>query len=128
MRVLLLALLLVPSAPLPPEFNSIVPSEFDPLIPSGSTRVLISSSFLFVEGPVWNPATQELIFSDINANKVYRWTAAGGVTVFRDPSGRTNGNTLDREGRILSCEQTAQRVSRTELNGTVGTVVDTSRD
>src|SRR5258706_16401655 len=104
MRVLLLVLLLVPSAPLPPEFNSIVPSEFDKILASDSARVLISSSFMFVEGPVWNPVTQELVFSDINANKMYRWTASGGVTVFRDPSGRTNGNTLDREGRIVSCE------------------------
>ncbi len=122
MRLVVLALLLIPPAV---DFDVQVATEFNKILAGDSVVLKPSTGFQFVEGPVWNPVTQELIFSDISGNKMYRWTSAGGATVFRDPSGRTNGNTLDREGRLLSCEQTAQRVSRTELNGSVGTVVDT---
>ena len=82
----------------------------------------LATGFTFVEGPVWIERGGYLLFSDIPENTIYRWNEAGGVAVFRRPSGYTNGNTVDREGRLLSCEHQNRRVSRTELDGTIVTV------
>lgn len=79
---------------------------------------LLAASFQFTEGPIWQ-ADGSLIFSDIPANRLYRWTAAEGAKVWREPTGNANGNTLDRQGRLLTCEHSGRRVSRTEANGTV---------
>lgn len=79
----------------------------------------LASGFRFVEGPAWNPVRQDLVFSDIAADRMYRWRAADGVTVFRQPSRMANGNTYDRQGRLVTCEHAASRVTRTELDGTV---------
>ena len=56
---------------------------------------------------------------DIPANRLYRWTAEGGAQVWREPTGNANGNTLDRQGRLLTCEHSGRRVSRTAADGTV---------
>ncbi|MCC7009546.1 MAG: SMP-30/gluconolactonase/LRE family protein [Acidobacteria bacterium] len=79
----------------------------------------------FIEGPVWvaEPAGGYLVFSDIPANELKRWDAAGGVRTFRAPSGNTNGNTLDREGRLLHAEHSG-RIARTERDGRIVTVLD----
>jgi gluconolactonase len=79
----------------------------------------LARGFRFVEGPVWNPGSQELIFSDIIGNRIYRWSAACGVRVFREPSHMANGNALDREGRLITCEHAESRVTRTETDGTL---------
>ena len=79
---------------------------------------LLAASFQFTEGPIWQ-ADGSLIFSDIPANRLYRWTAEEGAKVWREPTGNANGNTLDRQGRLLTCEHSGRRVSRTESNGTV---------
>ena len=68
---------------------------------SSSPLQRIATGFLFVEGPVWHPLGF-LIFSDIPASTLYRWDPGDGVSVFRKPSGRANGNTLDRWGRLIS--------------------------
>jgi gluconolactonase len=95
------------------------------LLPNGAAVEKLAGGLQFVEGPVWIDADGGyLVFSDIPANELKRWDRAGGVRTFRSPSGNTNGNTLDRDGRLLSAEH-AGRISRTEQNGTVGTVVDT---
>lgn len=78
----------------------------------------ISSGFQFLEGPVWLPDREELLFSDIPASRIYR-LRAGQVDLFRSPSGQANGNTLDPEGRLVTCEHETRRVSRTERDGTV---------
>ncbi|MBX3051529.1 MAG: SMP-30/gluconolactonase/LRE family protein [Caldilineaceae bacterium] len=78
----------------------------------------LAGDFQFVEGPVWQ-ADGSLLFSDIPANRIYRWTADGGAQVWREPTGNSNGLTLDREGRLIACEHSGRRVSRTEADGTV---------
>jgi gluconolactonase len=78
----------------------------------------VAGGFQFTEGPVWVEARRELIFSDIPANRLYRFKA-GKAEVWREPSGNANGNTLDLAGRLLTCEHGNRRVSRTELDGTV---------
>jgi gluconolactonase len=78
----------------------------------------------FIEGPVWIKSGGYLVFSDIPNDELKKWTPGGGVTTFRKPSQNANGNTLDREGRLLTCEHTGRRVSIQEEDGTVKTVVD----
>jgi gluconolactonase len=78
----------------------------------------VAGGFQFLEGPVWMPARQELLFSDIPANRIYRYKD-GAVDVFRQPSHQANGNTLDPQGRLVTCEHQTRRVTRTEPDGTV---------
>lgn len=79
----------------------------------------LAGDFQFTEGPIWHPVEKHLTFSDIPANRMFRWSEAGGLAVFREPSNMTNGNTYDRQGRILSCEHASSRVTRTEPDGTI---------
>lgn len=72
----------------------------------------VATGFAFVEGPVWHPHDQHLIFSDIVGNTIYRWQEGAGATVFRQPSNMANGNTYDRDGRLLTCEHATSRVVR----------------
>jgi gluconolactonase len=79
----------------------------------------------WVEGPAYFPAGRYLVFSDIPNDRLLRWDeTSGAVGVFRAPAGYTNGHTVDRDGRLLSCEQGGRRVSRTEADGTITTVAD----
>lgn len=82
----------------------------------------LSDGFQFIEGPVWNP-DGFLLFSDIPADTIYKWTSDNQVSVFRQPAGHSNGNTLDREGRLISAEHD-RRITRTEKDGTVVTLAD----
>ena len=75
------------------------------------------------EGPLWWP-DGGVTWSDIPNNRMLRWHPTEGGSIFRQPSNHTNGHTRDREGRLVSCEHSGRRISRTELDGTVVTVVD----
>jgi len=79
----------------------------------------IATGFDFVEGPVWHPYDKFLIFSDIVGNAMYRWSQVDGITLFRKPSQMANGNTYDRQGRLLTCEHATSRVTRTEHGGSI---------
>jgi gluconolactonase len=80
---------------------------------------------LWAEGPAWNGVGRYLVWSDIPNNVQMRWTEEDGrVTVFRNPSGYSNGNTFDFEGRQLSCEHGGRRVVRYEHNGAVTVIAD----
>lgn len=87
----------------------------------------IATGFEFVEGPVWHP-DGFLLFSDIPANTIYQWKpneqAIEKPKIFRRPSGRANGNTLDRQGRFISAEHENRRISRTEKDSKVVTLGD----
>ncbi|MDD9949147.1 MAG: SMP-30/gluconolactonase/LRE family protein [candidate division Zixibacteria bacterium] len=77
------------------------------------------------EGPVWIGDARCLVWSDIPNNRLLRWDEeTGAVTVFRKPSNNTNGNTRDREGRVVSCEHDSRRVTRTEHDGTITVLID----
>jgi gluconolactonase len=81
----------------------------------------------FLEGPVWSDADGGfLLFSDIPADELKRWTAATGITPFRKPSHNSNGNTRDLVGRLISCETgaTARRITRTEADGSITILCD----
>lgn len=76
------------------------------------------------EGPVWLAAQQSLVWSDIPNNRMLRWSAETGVEVFRQPSNFSNGNSLDGEGRQVTCEHGRRCISRTEHDGQVRVLVD----
>ncbi|HEY9369329.1 SMP-30/gluconolactonase/LRE family protein [Streptomyces sp.] len=87
-------------------------------------RVLHSGG-RWVEGPVYLPAWRQLIWSDIPNDRMLRWDeTTGAVGVFRSPAGHSNGNTLDREGRLISAEQGNRRVTRTEHDGRITVLAD----
>ncbi|MFP3992653.1 SMP-30/gluconolactonase/LRE family protein [Streptomyces sp. E11-3] len=79
----------------------------------------------WAEGPLYIPAWRQLIWSDIPNDRMLRWDeATGHVAVFRSPAGHSNGNTLDREGRLVTCEQGNRRVTRTEPDGSLTVLAD----
>ncbi|WP_370942464.1 SMP-30/gluconolactonase/LRE family protein [Amycolatopsis sp. cg5] len=74
----------------------------------------------WTEGPAYFPAGRYLVFSDIPNDRTLRWDeTTGQVGVFRQPSGHANGHTVDRQGRLISCEQGNRRVTRTEHDGAI---------
>jgi len=86
---------------------------FNDIIDQDAALERVATGFDFTEGPVWHPYERFLIFSDIVGNRLYRWSPRDGVSVFRDPSHMANGNTYDRQGRLLTCEHATSRVTRT---------------
>ena len=63
------------------------------VVDQSAERETISTEFDFPEGPIWHPEEKHLTFSDIPANRIYRWSEADGVSIYRDPSHKANGNT-----------------------------------
>jgi gluconolactonase len=79
----------------------------------------------WAEGPVWFGDARCLLWSDVPGNRILRWDEeTGAVSDWRRPSGFANGNTRDRQGRLVTCEHGGRRVSRTEHDGRVVTLVD----
>ena len=77
------------------------------------------------EGPAWFAAGRYLLWSDIPNNRMLRWDETSGqVSTFRSPSNNSNGNTVDRTGRLVSCEHLERRVARTEYDGTITVLAD----
>ena len=82
----------------------------------------IATGCQFTEGPLWHATEQFLLFSDIPANTMRKWDAHAGMTVFREPSGKSNGLTYDKGGHLIACEHANRRVSRTTADGHVITI------
>lgn len=79
----------------------------------------------WAEGPAWFAAGRYLVFSDIPNNRMVRFDETdGSVSTFRHPSNNSNGNTVDREGRLVTCEHLARRVTRTEHDGSITVIAD----
>ena len=79
----------------------------------------------WAEGPAYFPAARSLVWCDIPNDRMLRLDeCSGAVSVFRRPAGYANGNTVDRAGRLVTCEQGRRRVSRTEFDGSVSTLAD----
>ena len=79
----------------------------------------------WAEGPVWFGDGRYLVWSDIPNDRMLRWNEEDGrVSVFRQPSGCSNGHTRDREGRLVSCEHRTRRVTRTEHDGALTVLMD----
>lgn len=85
----------------------------------------IATGFRWAEGPVYFRDGGYLLWSDIPNNRIMRWLEEDGhVSVFRNPSNFSNGNTRDRQGRLITCEHDARRVTRTEPDGTITVLID----
>src|ERR671938_1770431 len=79
----------------------------------------------WAEGPAYFPAGRCLFWSDIPNDRMLRWDeTTGAVGVFRQPSGYANGNTVDRQGRLVTCEHGHRRVTRTEHDGRITVIAD----
>lgn len=110
MRLLALVALALAASAAAQDFNALKPEK-------------VAGDFKFTEGPVWNRAGY-LLFSDIPANTIYKWTSGTAAERFRSPSGNSNGLTYDRQGRLIACEHSNRRVSRTEKNGDIVTIAE----
>jgi gluconolactonase len=98
----------------------ILDERFEPLIKSAARLEKLYEGCRWAEGPAYFPAGRYLIWSDIPNDRMLRYDeTSGAVSVFRNPSGYSNGNTVDRQGRLISCEHGHRRVSRTEHDGTI---------
>ncbi|MBX3125856.1 MAG: SMP-30/gluconolactonase/LRE family protein [Polyangiaceae bacterium] len=86
--------------------------------------VLVQGGFTFLEGPAWHKPTSTLYFSDIPANAIFALTGAGPATPFRTPSGNSNGLAFDTQGRLVACEHSGRRLSRSTGGNPPQTVVD----
>jgi gluconolactonase len=102
---------------LDPSFNKYKPSIV------GIER--LATGMTWGEGPVWFGDGRYLLWSDIPNNRIMRWDEETGATsVFRKPSNQANGNTRDRQGRLISCEHRGRRVTRTEYDGEITVLAD----
>jgi len=107
----------------------------DRILPPAARMEKLAGGFQFTEGPLWHPAGY-LLFSDPNANTIYRWSPDGSVSVFRSKSGYSgpdigryrqpgsNGLTLDQEGRVTINEHGNRRVTRLEPSGKITVLAD----
>lgn len=96
---------------------------YDLTVPIADVEELFSDC-RWAEGPVWFNEHSTLVWSDIPNQRLLRWTEGVGVSVFRDRSNFANGNTRDRQGRLISCEHGGRRVTRTEPDGKITVVAD----
>ncbi|CDZ32678.1 Gluconolactonase [Neorhizobium galegae bv. officinalis] len=97
---------------------------FRQLIVGSAAIEELYSDCRWAEGPVWFADLNCLIWSDIPNQRMMRWAPEGGVSVFRSPSNFVNGNTRDRQGRLVSCEHGGRRVTRTEIDGSITILAD----
>jgi len=91
-------------------------SRFKELIDPGQDQEQLLTGFEFTEGPVWNPVNRSLIFSDILGNSIYTWKETSGLQTLRRNSYLANGNCLDLQGRLVTCEHATSRVTRTDFS------------
>lgn len=95
------------------------------IVPEKANLEQIAAGFGFTEGPIWRG--DYLLFSDIPRNRIVRLrllSEGPEITTFRSPSGNSNGLTMDKNGRLIACEHSTRRVTRTELDGSISVLAD----
>ena len=103
----------------------ILDPRFASLVLGNAAIERIAAGCRFTEGPVWFGDGRFLLWSDIPNDRILKWEEeSGAVSLFRRPSHYANGNTRDRQGRLVTCEMDAQRLTRTEYNGTITTLAE----
>ena len=107
------------------ETYEVLDRRFARLVNPSAKPELLDATSRWAEGPVYVPAGRYLLWSDIPSDRIMRWDESSGhISVFRAPSQNANGNTLDRQGRLITCEQLTRRVTRTEHDGSITVVAD----
>ena len=96
---------------------------YDLTVPTAEVEELYDGC-RWAEGPVWFNEHSCLVWSDIPNRRLLRWIDGQGVSVFRSDSNYANGNTRDRQGRLVSCEHGGRQVTRTEPDGTITVIAD----
>jgi gluconolactonase len=98
---------------------------FQALVLGNAAIERVAGGCRFNEGPVWFGDGRYLLWSDIPNDRIMRWDEeTGAVSVFRKPSNYANGNTRDRQGRLVTCEHDTQHLTRTEYDGTITLLAD----
>lgn len=101
----------------------ILDDRFERLIVGTSKLDVLHSGCRWAEGPAYFPAGRYLVWSDIPNDQMLRYDECNGaVSIFRQPAGHANGNTVDRQGRLVTCEHGNRRVTRTEIDGSITTI------
>ncbi len=103
--------------------NLICAAEPTSLLAPGAEVKKLAGDMQFIEGPVWLPQEQKLVFSDIPASKLMQWSEADGLSVYRECE-QANGNILDLQGRIISCQHGGRNIVRQESDGTITVLAD----
>ncbi len=98
--------------------------EFERILGPSPALDLVADGLAFAEGVCWVPQQNKVIFSDIPNNRILSWSEHGGFNIYREPSNCANGNTVDREGRVLSCLTRGREVVREEPDGSMTTISD----
>lgn len=98
-------------------------AELADLVDSQSEIHKLAGDMKFTEGPVWEPKSQTLIFSDIPNSKLMAWNSKQGLTIFRE-SKNANGNILDLQGNLISCQHTGRNLIRITEDGSTEIIVD----
>ena len=104
--------------------TEIYDERFHTLVGSKFQLEELFSNAVWAEGPVWLPQQQAVVFSDVKGNTMYRWTEQNGTQVLRSPSNFSNGNTVDAEGNLITCEHGRRAISKTDKQGNVRVLVD----
>ena len=99
-------------------------ANFDQLVPPGAELKRLFSGTTWSEGPAYVKAYGAIVWSDVPNNRMYQWTPEGGGSVFREPSNYSNGNTVDRSGRLVTCQHLTHSITRNEPDGTIVPLVD----
>src|SRR4030095_5846422 len=98
----------------------ILDDRFTPLVTTTARVEKLYEGCRWAEGPAYFPAGRYLVWSDIPHDRMLRFDEASGtVGAFRHPAGYPNGNTVDRDGRLVTCEHGNRRVTRTEHDGSI---------
>ena len=102
----------------------VLDSRFRQYVLGSATLERLWTGGRWTEGPVWFGDQQRLLFSDIPNDRIMAWSAIDGSTnVFRHGANYANGNTRDRQGRLVTCEH-GRRVTRTEIDGSITVLLD----
>lgn len=97
--------------------------EFSAYILANAELEKLAEGFRWIEGPVWMGDADCLLFQDLPNNRTMRWSESSGLSVYRQPSHYANGQTRDRQGRLIVCSHRSRCVFRTEYDGDVTTLV-----
>ncbi|MEZ5657052.1 MAG: SMP-30/gluconolactonase/LRE family protein [Burkholderiaceae bacterium] len=98
---------------------------FQPYVIFSAAIERLATGCRWSEGPVWFGDARCVLWSDIPNNRILRWDeSSGAVSAYRQPSNFANGNTRDRQGRLLTCEHGGRRVTRTEYDGSQTVILD----
>lgn len=108
---------------MPPQFE-ILSDEFQRIVRQSGGLELVADGMIFSEGTTWVSDRNMVIWSDFFNNRIMQWSESGGTDVFRQPSNQVNGNAIDLEGRVVSCETYGRKVVREEPDGTLTTVAN----